>query len=113
MGSLRALLGAVAAATSIFVAAAFGAPLKNPVLGQPQAIAAGRALYAQHCFVCHLNAGGRGPDLFENTLTDEEFFITVASGRSGSRGQMPSWAGILSPQEIWQIEAFVKSRPHF
>lgn len=84
----------------------------NPILHDPQAIAAGGALYQEHCYICHGRQGGRGPDIFENTLTDSEFYATVMAGRSGARGEMPSWAGVLSKEQIFEIEAFVKSRPH-
>lgn len=87
--------------------------LKNPMIRKPEAIEAGQTIYAQHCIVCHGQQGARGPDLFENTLTDQEFLATVMEGRWGARGQMPSWAGVLTVKQVWQVEAFVKSRPHF
>lgn len=105
-------MGLLSAAPCSAFAAAGGGALTNPVAGNQAAIAAGRTLYEQHCVICHGKSGGRGPDLFENTLTDQEFYITVVSGRSGARGEMPAWAGILSGNQVWQIEAFVKSRPH-
>ncbi|MCU4162272.1 cytochrome c [Acidiphilium sp. AL] len=92
---------------------AAGHALKNPIIRKPEAIKAGRALYAEHCMICHGQKGGRGPDLFENALTDQEFLTTAMEGKSGNRGQMPSWAGVLSVKQIWEIEAFVKSRPRF
>ncbi len=85
----------------------------NPVLKDPQAIDAGRSIYARHCILCHGNQGGRGPNLFQNTLSDEEFLYTVMNGKTGSRGQMPAWSGILTKQEVWDVEAFVKSTSQF
>lgn len=107
-----AATGLLLAAPCSAFAAAGGGALSNPVAGNKAAIAAGRTLYQQHCVLCHGKSGGRGPDLFENTLTDQEFYTTVVSGRSGARGEMPAWAGILSGNQVWEIEAFVKSRPH-
>lgn len=89
------------------------AEVRNPYMGKQHAITIGRQLYARHCMVCHGTAGGRGPDLFENKLTDREFLQTVLGGKSGSRGQMPSWGGRLAVKQIWYIEAFVKSASHF
>lgn len=85
----------------------------NPVLKDPQAIDAGRSIYARRCILCHGNQGGRGPNLFQDTLSDEEFLDTVMSGKTGSRGQMPAWAGTLTESEVWEVEAFVKSTSQF
>lgn len=85
----------------------------NPLLKNPQAIEAGREIYARRCILCHGNQGGRGPDLFQNKLSDADFLATVLGGRTGSRGQMPAWAGTLTETEVWQVEAFVKSTASF
>lgn len=85
----------------------------NPLLGDPAAIDAGRQLYAQHCMSCHGTHGGRGPNLFETKLSSEAFLRIVMNGKSGTRGQMPPWEGFLTVRQVRQIEAFVKSRPHF
>jgi mono/diheme cytochrome c family protein len=82
--------------------------LTNPVLGQPQAIEQGEGLYRSHCIGCHGRAGGRGPNLFETTLSDRQFMETVINGRKGT--QMPAWGLRLSPDEVWALEAYVKSR---
>ena len=85
--------------------------MADPFLGQPDAIAAGRDIYASKCYVCHHSAGGRGPNLFSSKLNDERFFDTVAHGRKGT--QMPAFGQRLSPDEIWQLHAFVKSTDHY
>jgi mono/diheme cytochrome c family protein len=79
--------------------------LTDPLIGNQQAIDEGKDLYRRHCFVCHLHAGGRGPNLFVSTLTDEQFATTVVQGR----GMMPGWGLRLSLDEIWRIRAFVRS----
>jgi mono/diheme cytochrome c family protein len=66
--------------------------LKDPFLGQADAIAAGRVTYAGKCYVCHHSAGARGPNLF---------------------AQMPAFGLRLSPDEVWQIHAFIKSTDHY
>jgi mono/diheme cytochrome c family protein len=60
--------------------------LTNPFLGQLDAIAAGRVIYASKCYVCHHSSGARGPNLFATKLSD---------------------------QRVWQVHAFVKSTDHY
>lgn len=109
-----ALLAAILVfATGPGVANAASGSAKNPLLGKPAAISAGRAIYAQRCMICHGRQGGRGPDIFRNDLSDSEFLDTVMNGKDGSRGQMPAWSGTLTKQNVWQVEAFLKSRPHY
>lgn len=85
--------------------------LTNPYLGQPDAIAAGRVTYAGKCYVCHHSAGARGPNLFATKLNDEQFLETVIQGRKNT--QMPAFGLRLSPEEVWQVHAFVKSTDHY
>jgi mono/diheme cytochrome c family protein len=85
--------------------------LISPYLGQQDAIAAGRAIYASKCYICHHSAGARGPNLFAAKLTNEQFLETVINGRKGT--QMPAFGERLSPDEVWQIHAFVKSTDHY
>ena len=83
-------------------------PVTNPVLHDAKAIAAGEQLYREHCIICHGRAGGRGPNLFASKLSDEKFLFVVITGRKGT--QMPVWGLRLSPDQVWAIHAFVKSR---
>jgi mono/diheme cytochrome c family protein len=85
--------------------------LTNPFLGQPDAIAAGRDIYRSKCLVCHQSAGARGPNIFATKLSDEQFLETVINGRKGT--QMPAFGERLSPEEVWQVHAFVKSTDHY
>lgn len=79
--------------------------MTDPLIGNAQAIAQGKDLYRHHCFICHLHAGGRGPNLFASTLTDQQFAATVMQGR----GLMPAWGLRLSLDDIWKIRAYLKS----
>jgi mono/diheme cytochrome c family protein len=88
-----------------------GDELTDPHLGQPAAIAAGRVIYASKCYVCHHSAGARGPNLFATRLTDQRFLETVIQGRKGT--QMPAFGLRLSPDEVWQVHAFIKSTDHY
>ena len=85
--------------------------LSNPVLGRVEAIAAGRDIYRSKCYICHHSAGARGPNLFATKLSDEQFLETVINGRKGT--QMPAFGERLSPDEVWQVHAFVKSTDHY
>ncbi len=103
------LIASLAAATPLTMVRADD--LTDPFLGQPEAIAAGRATYGSKCYVCHHSKGARGPNLFATQLSDERFLQTVTNGREGT--QMPSFKGRLSADEIWQVHAFVKSTDHY
>ena len=69
----------------------------------------GRALFAAHCLACHGvdAAGGIGPKLAANPILLEQgrFWETVLEGR----GAMPPWREALSPQEIADILAWLKT----
>jgi quinohemoprotein ethanol dehydrogenase len=74
------------------------------------AIEAGEQVYADNCATCHgdkLRSTGAMPDLKEFGPGDRaRFDKLVAEGR----GQMPAFQGTLSPQEIDQIWAYIRSR---
>jgi cytochrome c oxidase cbb3-type subunit 2 len=84
----------------------------NPYEGQPEAIAAGKKLYLQHCAECHArDARGRGravnlrsPGVQNATPGELVWFL-----RNGNlwRG-MPSWSG-LPVERRWQIVTYLKS----
>jgi mono/diheme cytochrome c family protein len=52
-----------------------------------------------------------GPNLFATKLSDQRFLETVIQGRKGT--QMPAFGLRLSPDEVWQIHAFVKSTDYY
>ena len=80
----------------------------NPVLGDEAAIAAGERIYRGRCVVCHRTGGGAGPSLFRNALQPGRFLDTVSGGRPGTN--RPAFEQLLSPDEIWQVHAFLMSR---
>jgi cytochrome c oxidase cbb3-type subunit III len=84
---------------------------KNPAIGNPQAIEAGRKLFANSCALCHGvdGRGGRGPNLLQrgawHPLDDDGLFKTIQKGIPG--GDMPP---INQPEErLWEIVAYVRS----
>ena len=84
----------------------------NPYANQPEAIAAGRRMFADHCAQCHgADALGRKkrPSLRTPEVqqaTDGEIFWLLRNG--ALRQGMPSWSSLPEPLR-WQIIAFVKS----
>jgi mono/diheme cytochrome c family protein len=84
----------------------------NPFATQPDAVAAGSRLFADHCAQCHgADAMGRKkrPSLRQPEVqqaTDGELFWLLRNGAM-FKG-MPSWSSLPEPSR-WQIITFVKS----
>jgi len=84
----------------------------NPYAGQPEAIAAGSRLFADHCAKCHgEDALGRKkrPNLRSRevqTAADAELFWMLKNGNL--RHGMPSWSS-LPEEERWQLITYLKS----
>ena len=108
VGLAAVALTAGAAFLSFDTAAAEDAVV-NPVLGQPDAITAGRVIYRTRCYICHLGKGGRGPNLFASKLSDEQFLETAINGRR----TMPALGTLITPDEVWSVHAYVKSTDHY
>lgn len=80
------------------------------VRGFAQAIAAGRRVHRQRCYVCHLSEGGHGTNPFKATISDETFLMTAINGCS--RAIMPAFGLKMGPDEVWQVQACVRSTDH-
>ena len=69
----------------------------------------GQRLFGENCMPCHgpTAAGGMGPKLAKNPILIDEsrFWGTVRQGR----GAMPAWNGMLTAQEIADIQAWLKT----
>ena len=84
----------------------------NPLEKDPEAAAAGRILFEQHCVECHGdNAEGRkkAPSLRAREIQNAEpgaIFWVLTNGvvRKG----MPVWSKLPEPQR-WQLVSFIKS----
>jgi mono/diheme cytochrome c family protein len=75
------------------------------------AIDGGRALYARHCSHCHgfnmVNPGNVSFDLRQFPRGEKARFAdSVANGKNG---RMPPWKSVLSPQDIEELWAYVRS----
>lgn len=85
----------------------------NPYNGQPDAIAAGRRLYEDHCRKCHgENAEGtkkRPPlrsDIVQQIATEGDLHWLLVNGYM--KKGMPSWSKLPDPQ-LWQLISYIKS----
>jgi putative heme-binding domain-containing protein len=84
---------------------------RNPAIGNPQAIEAGKKMFAASCAACHgpRGEGGRGPNLREqvmwHSLDDDGIFKTVKDGVPGA--DMPPTN--LPEARVWELVAFVRS----
>ena len=84
----------------------------NPYANQPNAIAAGSRLFADHCARCHGDdalGSGKHPSLRTadvQSASDGEIFWILRNGYL--RRGMPSWSS-LPEASRWQLIAFVKS----
>ncbi len=85
----------------------------NPYHEQPDAVAAGRRIFLDHCAHCHgADAEGtkKRPSLksarVQQEATEGDLHWLLVNG---NRGQgMPSWIKLGDPQ-IWQVICYVKS----
>ena len=76
------------------------------------AVEAGEQVYEQHCQPCHgekLRSAGAIPDLRELGANERAKFDTMVME---GRGQMPAWQGIVGPEQLDQLWAYVRSRAH-
>jgi quinohemoprotein ethanol dehydrogenase len=82
-----------------------------PAFAQDRAaIEAGEQVYDEHCASCHgvkLRPTGAMPDLKQQKADGRaRFDQIVMSGKN----QMPAWQGVVSPEELDQIWAYIRSR---
>jgi predicted CXXCH cytochrome family protein len=94
---------------------------RNPLAGDPAAIAAGRDLFRQKCEVCHAYDGGgkteigageypRPPELRSMSIaaqSDGEVFYHIRNGIRNTG--MPAWA--LPDEALWQLVAYLRHLP--
>jgi mono/diheme cytochrome c family protein len=99
---------------------------QNPVPATPEAIAAGRAHYADHCAACHANDGSgetqiglglypKPPDMrlsATQSLSDGELFYIIENGVRLTG--MPAWStGTREGEEAsWHLVHFIRRLPN-
>jgi mono/diheme cytochrome c family protein len=85
---------------------------RNPLAKDPDAVAAGGKLFAQHCAECHgemADGGKKGPSLRADEVQQAApgtlfWLLTNGVVRRG----MPVWSKLPEPQR-WQLVSFIKS----
>lgn len=81
-------------------------------LGDAARIEAGRLRYGQTCAgYCHGGGGvgGRAPNfLGRGEIDAQRTYATIERGRKGPGGVMPRWGDSLSPEQIWELVAYLK-----
>src|SRR5437016_2269072 len=75
---------------------------------------AGRALFAQHCVVCHVKTlvtavRTYGPGLSKDTLAGQEAALREFIGNGTPN--MPGFKYSLAPEEIGEVIAYLKTLP--
>jgi cytochrome c oxidase cbb3-type subunit 3 len=86
---------------------------KNPFEGDLEALKMGRRYFGSYnCAGCHGDhgGGGMGPSLRDDTWlygsSDAKIANSIADGRAHG---MPAWGLMLTPTQVWQITAYIKS----
>jgi PQQ-dependent dehydrogenase (methanol/ethanol family) len=86
-----------------------------PRVDDPDAIARGKQLYSDRCMVCHGDGavgGGVTPDLRYLDATKHQTWMGAVIGGMHQQRGMVSFAGVLTPQDATDIQAFVIERAH-
>lgn len=91
----------------------FHATGKDPYVGDPEAVAEGKKLYAQWCASCHGAdaTGGMGPSLvsespvYPRTKTDKGLFEAMYGGAFGA---MQPFKGRITQDEMLKIVAYIQ-----
>jgi cytochrome c oxidase cbb3-type subunit 3 len=92
--------------------AAAEAQAKNPLEENAWSVAQGKRLYRWYnCNGCHANGGGdKGPPLMDARWiyggAPAQIVATILEGRPNG---MPSFAGRIPEDQVWQIAAYVRS----
>lgn len=84
----------------------------NPMENDPEALAAGKLLFADHCAECHgddAKGGRKGPSLRVSEVQNASpgtLFWLLTNGVV--RKKMPAWSKLPEPQR-WQLVRFLRS----
>jgi mono/diheme cytochrome c family protein len=97
---------------------------KNPLKASAENIAAGKALFAQSCAVCHGPKGagdGEGGKALNpppgNLLglgrlpvaSDAFYFWTISEGGAPVKSAMPPYKAVLKEEDVWKLILFLRT----
>jgi mono/diheme cytochrome c family protein len=100
------------------------AALRNPLSATRENLAAGKALFAQNCAVCHGAAGlGDGPGakgldpapavlagLSRMPIASDGFYYwTISEGGIEFKSAMPPFKGTLKEEDIWKLVLYLRT----
>ncbi len=79
-------------------------------LKDPTAVVAGKTIFRRSCTTyCHgregQGGGLRGPTLRNGNFDNTYLFQVISSGRAS----MPAFSGAYTPEQIWQVIAYIQS----
>lgn len=88
------------------------APVTPTTAQSPPDVEAGAQIYDEHCQICHgerLRNTGQGYDLKQLKANERDRFDqAVLNGK----GQMPPWQGVLEPEQIDKIWAYIRANAY-
>ena len=100
--------------TVVFLTGLFFLTAQTTNIGNP---VQGKTLFQKHCSSCHgKSGGGLGPSTHMPNFSDKhyqelrsnlELFNKITKGTEESG--MPAWEKILSPEERWNLVAYIKT----
>ena len=95
---------------------------KNPLSGDPKAVATGKELYGQKCKKCHGPGGlGDGPDADPDHQEDMDLTVARRAARNPDgvvfykiwngrqKPKMPAQKNDLSKEQVWAIVSYVQT----
>lgn len=100
------------------------ASMTDPFAGKADAVTAGKQVFTNNCVTCHgTDAMGDGPagaslspkpanlqlTVKETDAAYMHWVITVGGGTAGLSSAMPSFKGVLTDDQIWQVVTYLRS----
>ena len=70
---------------------------------------AGEQVFETNCAPCHGERMSNPNGIFDLTTLRAEDRPRFDKALANGKGQMPSWAGVLSPEEMDQVWAYIQS----
>jgi mono/diheme cytochrome c family protein len=108
----RVTVVSVAAAAGLFMVASPVAAQAPFDLSDAARIAKGKSRFGANCAAyCHgaEGVGGRAPSMKGNpNFSAEVAYKAIAEGRRSGSDVMPPWGNAFSPEQIWELVAYLR-----